>query len=182
MANAHAVPQGQVGYEPLYRQHYPRLVRLCRLLLADAHEAEDVAQEVFIKLLEAMRTETRAMAWEPWLTRVTVNACRDRRRSGWWKWWRAPRSVADPDISSLPEPPSQHPTPEAEALGRETRERIWQAFRRLPTRQQEVFALRYLEGASTEAVANALGLSLGSVKQHLFRAVHRLRAVIGEEA
>jgi RNA polymerase sigma factor (sigma-70 family) len=65
---------------------------------------------------------------------------------------------------------------------RETRERIWQAFRELPPRQQEVFALRYLEGWSTEAVANALGLSTGSVKQHLFRAVHRLRAVIGEEA
>jgi DNA-directed RNA polymerase specialized sigma24 family protein len=45
-----------------------------------------------------------------------------------------------------------------------------------------VFALRYVEGWSTEAVADALGLSTGSVKQHLFRAVHRLRAVIGGEA
>jgi RNA polymerase sigma-70 factor (ECF subfamily) len=166
-------------YEEIYRRHYRRVVRLCRLLLADPHEAEDVAQEVFVKLLQASRTETRAMAWEPWLTRVTVNACRDRRRSGWWKWWRAPRHTADDDVASVPDHPSPGPTPEEEALSHETCGRVWQAFRELPSRQQEVFTLRYLEGWSTEAVAEALGLSVGSVKQHLFRAVHRLRSVIG---
>jgi RNA polymerase sigma-70 factor (ECF subfamily) len=169
-------------YEELYRLHYLRVVRLCRLLLADPHEAEDVAQEVFVKLLQASKTETRAMAWEPWLTRVTVNACRDRRRSGWWKWWRAPWHTADADVPSVLDHPSPGPTPEEEALSREVRGRIWQVFRELPSRQQEVFALRYLEGWSTDAVAEALGLSVGSVKQHLFRAVHRLRAVIGGEA
>jgi RNA polymerase sigma-70 factor, ECF subfamily len=169
-------------YEDLYREHYPRVARLCDLLLADPHEAQDVAQEVFVKLLQALQTETRAMAWEPWLTRVTVNACRDRRRSGWWKWWRAPRHTSEADVSSVLEHPSAGPTPEEAALSREVCGRIWQLFRELPARQQEVFALRYLEGWSTDAVAEALGLSVGSVKQHLFRAVHRLRAAIGEEA
>jgi RNA polymerase sigma-70 factor, ECF subfamily len=182
VANVNAVPDEQDHYEQLYHLHYPRVVRLCRLLLADPHEAEDVAQEVFIKLLRALQTETRAIAWVPWLTRVTVNACRDRRRSGWWRWRRVRRHTDDPDAPSLPDRPSYGPTPEEEALSREARGRIWQAFRELPSRQQEVFALRYLEGWSTEAVANTLGLSAGSVKQHLFRAVHRLRAVIGGEA
>jgi RNA polymerase sigma factor (sigma-70 family) len=179
VANVNVVSDEQVHYEQLYGQHYPRVMRLCRVLLADPHEAEDVAQEVFIKLLRASKTETRVMDWEPWLTRVTVNACHDRRRSGWWKWWRAPRPTTDVAASSVQDRPSQRPTPEEEALNREARERIWQAFRALPSRQQEVFVLRYLEGWSTEAVADALGLSVGSVKQHLFRAVHRLRAVIG---
>ncbi len=85
-------------------------------------------------------------------------------------------------MPSILDPPSQRPTPEEEALSREVRGRIWQAFRELPSRQQEVFVLRYLEGWSTAAVAEALGLSAGSVKQHLFRAVHRLRAEIGGEA
>ena len=78
--------------------------------------------------------------------------------------------------------PSWRPTPEEEALTREGAARIWRAFRELPPRQQEVFALRYLEGWSTEEVAGALHLSVGSVKQHLFRAVRRLRRVIGGEA
>ncbi len=182
MANVNVVSDEQAHYEQLYRQHYARVMRLCRVLLADSHEAEDVAQEVFIKLLQASRTKTRAMAWEPWLTRVTVNACHDRRRSGWWKWWRAPRSTADDVAPSVPDFPGHSPTPEEEALNREARGHIWQAFRALSARQQEVFVLRYLEGWSTEAVADALGLSLGSVKQHLFRAVQHLRAVIGGEA
>ena len=50
------------------------------------------------------------------------------------------------------------------------------AFRGLPARQREVFALRYLEGCSTEETAQTLGLSTGSVKTHLFRAVHHMRA------
>jgi RNA polymerase sigma factor (sigma-70 family) len=182
VAKVNVVPDAQAHYEQLYRQQYPRVMRLCRVLLDDPHEAEDVAQEVFIKLLQASKTETRAMDWEPWLTRVTVNACHDRRRSGWWKWWRASRPTTDVAAPSVLDPPSRSPTPEEEALTREVHERIWQAFRVLPARQQEVFVLRYLEGWSTEAVADALGLSVGSVKQHLFRAVHRLRAVIGGEA
>jgi RNA polymerase sigma-70 factor (ECF subfamily) len=181
VAHVNVVPAAQVHYEQLYRLHYPRVMRLCRLLLADAHEAEDVAQEVFVKFWQASQTETRAMAWEPWLTRVAVNACRDRRRSAWWKRWRAARHTADVDAPFLLERSSSGPTPEEEALSREMLGRIWQVFRKLPARQQEVFALRYIEGWSTEAVGEALRLSTGSVKQHLFRAVQRLRAEIGEE-
>ena len=53
MVNVNAVPQAQAYYEQLYRQQYPQVMRLCRLLLGDAHEAEDVAQEVFVKLWQA---------------------------------------------------------------------------------------------------------------------------------
>jgi RNA polymerase sigma-70 factor (ECF subfamily) len=182
VAHVNAAPGTHAHFEQLYRQQYPRVMRLCRLLLADAHEAEDVAQEVFAKLWQASQTETRAMVWEAWLTRVAVNACRDRRRSGWWRWWHATQRSVDAEPISILDRPSWQPTPEEDTLNRETRGQIWQAFRALPRRQQEVFALRYVEGWSTEAVAEMLGLSTGSVKQHLFRAVHRLRAVIGDEA
>lgn len=181
MGQVNAGPTDDVQYEDLYRAHYGRVVRLCRLLLEDRHEAEDVAQEVFLKLHRASQTEARVTAWGPWLTRVAVNACRDRRRSGWWKWWRGIK-VTTPDGErqelDLPSPCS---TPEEEVLGREVREHIWSAYRALAPRQQEVFVLRYVEGWSTEAIADALGVSVGSVKQHLFRAIHRLRRTIGEE-
>src|SRR2546427_70813 len=70
------------------------------------------------------------------------------------------------------------PTPEEAALGLEERQRIWRVYRRLSPRQQEVFALRQLEGWSTDEVAETLGLSSGSVKRHLFRATHQLRAAL----
>jgi RNA polymerase sigma factor (sigma-70 family) len=149
VANVNAAPATHAHYEQLYRLHYPRVMRLCRLLLADAHEAEDVAQEVFIKLWQASQTETRAMAWEPWLTRVTVNACRDRRRSGWWKWWRAPRHTADGAFPAVLDCPSWGPTPEEDALTREGAARIWKAFRELPARQASIWPF-------IESVSNAL--------------------------
>jgi DNA-directed RNA polymerase specialized sigma24 family protein len=51
VSQVNAGSQEPVGYENLYRAHFPRVVRLCGLLLAGPHEAEDVAQEVFVKLL-----------------------------------------------------------------------------------------------------------------------------------
>ena len=165
----------QTGYEELYRAHYRRILRLCRLLLADPHEAEEVGQEVFLKLYRAHTGPVTPAAWGPWLTRVAINACRDRRRSAWWRWWRASGEPLDDGAT-----PGHGLTPEEETLNRETRWQIWQGFQQLSPRQREVFVLRHIEGSSTGEVAKTLGLSAGSVKRHLFRAIHQLRAVLGD--
>jgi RNA polymerase sigma-70 factor, ECF subfamily len=167
------VPGDRMEYEQLYREHRPQVLRICRLLLADPHEADDVAQEVLLKLLNELRASGNTISWRPWLNRVTVNACRDRRRSGWWKWWRSQATEFEENEFA-----HRDPDPEHMALAEETRRTIWEALRRLPARQREVFALRYLEGCSTEETAEALGLSTGSVKTHLFRAVHQMRATL----
>ena len=75
------MPVDQGEFEVLYRTHYARLIRLCCLWLDDPHEAEDVVQEVLLKLLKVSQSPYRPTAWEPWLTRVTRNACHDRQRS-----------------------------------------------------------------------------------------------------
>lgn len=170
------VADEQASYEELYRTHHARVMQLCRLLLTDLQEAEEVRQEVFLKLFRECQRQHDAMAWGPWLTRVTVNACRDRRRSGWWRWWRENgEEFSETDF------PDDSLTPEQVLLSRERRERLWQAYRCLSVRQQEVFVLRHLEGWETEAVAQTLGLTAGSVKQHLFRAVRSLRSALGED-
>jgi RNA polymerase sigma-70 factor (ECF subfamily) len=177
MESSTLVPAWQAPCEALYREHAGRVLRLSRVLLDDPQEAQDVAQEVFVKLLRAYPLATTSVLWGPWLLRVTVNACRDRRRAGWWRWWRTRH---DPiDAVALVDPA---PTPERTALGAEAREQIWRVFRRLPTRQREVLALRYVEGWSTQEVAAALNLTTGSVKRHLFRAVQRLRGALGGHA
>lgn len=167
------VAHNSSDYDELYRVHSERVRRLCRLLLADPDEAADVSQEVFIKLFREQQTASQPVAWERWLTTVTVNACRDRRRSGWWKWWRERHHEFDEGML-----PARRLSPEDEVSGAETARRVWDEFRRLSARQQEVFTLRQLEGWSTEDVAASLGLSAGSVKRHLYRAVHHLRAAL----
>jgi len=168
------VLSGQACYEELYRAHHERIVRLCRLLLKDRFEAEEVAQEVFLKLLRVSKGPPHG-AWEAWLIRVALNTCRDRRRSWWWR-WRREDSLELHDIHL----PSGDPTPEEKTVSREERERIWHFFRQLSLRQQEVFVLRYVEGWSGEEVAKILGVTSGSVKRHLFRAVHQMRKSLGD--
>ena len=159
--------------EALYREHGARLLRVCRLLLRNPQEAEDVVQAVFLKLVERSEAPDRAMAWGRWLTRVAINACRDRQRAAWWRLWdRATEEIELVDRDQ---------TPEAAVLTGETRGHIWRAFRQLSRRQREVFVLRHLEAWSTQEVADELGLSTGSVKRHLFRAIASLRETLGED-
>ncbi len=166
--------EDRARYEALFATHADRLRRLCRLLLSDRTEADDVVQEVFLKAYEVSGRLDPPRNWAAWLTRVTVNACRDRHRVGWWPRWRRMTDCLE-DMAL----PDAGPTPEQAAIGRETQDRIWRAFRELSGRQREVFVLRQLEGWSTAAVATALGLREGSVKSHLFRALRHLRAAAG---
>ena len=164
----------EIAYEELYKAHYPRVRRICRLLLRDSSEAEEVQQEVFLKMFQQYQSQNRPADWGDWLTRVVVNACHDRRRSPWWKWWRR----FSGEYREM-EHQSRDRTPEQVVLGREEQVRIWRHFGELSPRQQKVFVLRHLEGWSTEEVAKVLGLSNGSVKRHLFRAVQQLRKALG---
>ena len=167
------MPDAQECHEKLYREQHARILRLCRLLLRNQQEAEEVAQEVFLKLMQT-RAAQRRDSWDAWLTQVAVNACRDRRRSWWWRWRSdTPTECVDMQL------PSKGATPEETTVSREEREMIWQSFRKLSTRQQEVFVLRYVEGWSDRQVAAMLGVTPGSVKQHLFRAVQHLRKALG---
>jgi RNA polymerase sigma factor (sigma-70 family) len=157
--------------------HSGRLRRLCRLLLGDPHEADEVLQDVFVKALESERRQGPPRDWGPWLTRLTVNACRDRRRAGWWRRFRR----WSEQVETVPLVDAA-PSPEDLVMGSEARGRIWRAFRSLPHRQREVFVLRHVEGWSGPEIAAALGVSPGSVKRHLFRAVHRLRDAVRDAA
>jgi RNA polymerase sigma factor (sigma-70 family) len=167
---------GHPSFDQLYGRHAGSVVRLCRLLLRDPQEAQDVSQEIFVKLFKEHRNHTVA-EWDRWLRRVTINACRDRRRSAWWRLWRTGTSepLEENRIAG------REATPEQTVMRLETRRELWSAFRRLSTRQREVFALRHVEGLSTTEVAETLGVTEGSAKRHLFRAVRQLRVVLGSQ-
>jgi RNA polymerase sigma-70 factor, ECF subfamily len=177
MARVSALPAEEDDFRDIYARHQVRVLRLCRLLLSDTEEAEETAQEVFLKAFRSYRGGQRPDAWDKWLTTVTINACRDRRRSSWWKRWRSRTEEFDEFRS----PEHVHHSAEEEVSRRQTYKLVWGRFSKLSARQREVFALRHFEGWSTEEVAAHLGLSTGSVKQHLFRAVHELRKGIGKD-
>jgi RNA polymerase sigma-70 factor (ECF subfamily) len=160
-----------VDHERIYRAHKTRILNLCRLLLRDSDEAEDVTQEVFLRAFERLTSQDPPTVWEAWLVRVAVNACRDRQRSAWWKSRRKPGDLDElaPWLSS---------SSEEEARSREWQSRVWEHLRALNSKQRSVFVLRYIEGWSTGEVATTLNLTTAAVKTHLFRAVRHLRKAV----
>jgi RNA polymerase sigma-70 factor (ECF subfamily) len=161
----------QLDHDAIFRTHRARILGLCRLMLRENEEAEDVTQEVFIRAFEHLRNGEPPAVMEAWLVRVAVNACRDRQRSGWWKYLRK-----HADLDEIVPPAGR--SSESEAITRERETRIWRQLGALKSQQRNVFVLRYIEGWSTAEVAESLNLTEGSVKTHLFRAVRHLRKAL----
>ena len=164
-------------YELLYRRYHPRVLRVCRLMLNDMAEADEVTQEVFFKAFRAHKTGTAPDNWTSWLVKIAVNACRDRHRSGMWRWWRGSQVEFDEMVHG-----GQSGSIEEQTIRREQYENVWRQFRHLSARQRQVFTLRCIEQWSTEEVADELGLTLSAVKVHLFRAIRALRKALAKES
>ena len=163
-------PDGVRTFEELYDQYSNDVLRMAYFYLGDRQRAEDVCQDVFIKLY------TRADTIEPgkekaWLLRVTVNACRDLWRGAWLK-----RVVLGaPTLEIIP---SQDETIEQ----REEKEELMQAIHKLPGAFKETVLLHYYQGLGIAEIAQMLGLPEGTISSRLSRARKKLETLLKEEA
>ena len=149
------------------REHQQGAFRLAYLFLGDATEAEDVAQEAFVRAYRALDRFDATRPFRPWLLSIVANLARNRRRSlgRYLAAWRRMAEAATDRAPAADRPENWR----AEAL--------WQAVRRLSQQDQEVIYLRYyLELPETET-ASTLGVPPGTVKSRLHRALARLRVV-----
>lgn len=160
-----------------------RALRIAEISVRDRDEALDLVQDSMIKL--AQRYADRASdEWTPLFYRILQNGIRDwhRRRAvrtrvmGWFG-RRGREDDYDP-VAAAPDPAGR--TPEEQLANRSAMEKLESAIGELPTRQREAFMLRGLEGMNVAATASAMGCSEGTVKTHYSRAVHSLRASLGE--
>ena len=153
-----------------------RVYSLCRRLLQDSDEADCATQDVFLKAYQALQKEDAIALDDParWLTRIAVNTCLDRLRSQKWQLWRK-RPSPDDEALILAKTASRRPEAEERYYGTEITARIDAALLKLSGRQRAVFALRHYEDRSLEEIGQILGLDVGTVKAHMFRAVGKLR-------
>lgn len=110
---------------------------------------------------------------------ITVNLIRDHARNRRLQFWRWTNQRAHPleDISNWIS--GREPSPEAQALRAEQVNAIWDAAARLPERQRTVFLLRFVEDLDILDIAAVTGMKEGTVKTHLFRALHTVRERMG---
>ena len=157
-----------------------RVNALCRHMLQDPDEADSATQDVFLKAYQAMvredaREDGRTLD-DPgrWLSKIAVNTCLDRLRSKKWQIWRR-RPAPEDEATILAMTASQSPGSEDRYFAGQIHGRLNAALERLSARQRTVFTLRHYEEMSLEEIGQILGLDVGTVKAHMFRAIAKLR-------
>jgi RNA polymerase sigma-70 factor (ECF subfamily) len=153
-----------------------RVYAICYRMLQDPDEADSATQDAFLKAYQALQKENAKALDDPgrWLSRIAVNTCLDRLRSRKWQFWRRRPQAAD-ETMILAMARSKTPEGEQQLLASEIGVRLNAALARLSDRQRAVFTLRHHEDMSLEEIGAALGLDVGTVKAHMFRAVGKLR-------
>ena len=172
----HVRASGDVAaFGVLVTRYRARVVALARQMLAvqSPDEAEDVAQEAFVAAYDKRLSFKRGEPFRPWLYRIAVNRCLDRLRA-------QSRRPAFLEIASVPELIGEGGDPLEALLTEEGEQRLSAAVSALPPKLRAVFLLRHIDDLSYDEIAAAVGVPLGTVKTHLFRARALLRAALSE--
>ena len=170
------------AFDLLVRRHQQIVFAVALRMLGDRDEAEDVAQDVFVRAYRAIGSFRREAKLSTWLVSIAMNLCRNRRR-----WWARRKRVI---VASLDEPvetekgavehavadPAPGPRHQAESAERERH--IMAALLQLSEVDRTMIVLRDLQGHSYEEIAEIAGCQLGTVKSRLSRARVQLRALL----
>jgi RNA polymerase sigma-70 factor (ECF subfamily) len=152
-------------FHTLVARYRDRVINTAYRLLGDLHDAEDVAQEVFLKVYRGRVNFQAASSFSTWLYRITVNTCKNelRRRS------RRP-SLLEPDLESLGIRLPTAPSVEQDVIAREQRDIIQGTLDRLSETDREALILRDVQGLSYPEIVEVLGIGLSAVKMRVRRA------------
>jgi RNA polymerase sigma-70 factor (ECF subfamily) len=161
-------------FELLMRRYNERIYRAARAIVRDDQEAEDVVQQAYVNAFTHLRQFNHSARFSTWLTRIAINEALARvRRQSRYRVYDDEASRVEPSTSG---DPSQNP--ERQAFAGELRGLLEWSIDSLPDGMREVFVLREVEGMSTLAVAEVLGVSEDVVKTRLSRGRAALRRLL----
>ena len=150
-----------------------RIFRVAFAIVRDETEADTITQDTFIQAYANLAKFERRAELETWLTRIAINRSRDSLRRRKFVSLFAARDDGEDEI--IFEPVDERPDPERQFLSSQLRVAIHRAERTLSAQQKTIFRLRHYENLSLEEIAENLGLRAGTVRAHLFRAIHKIR-------
>lgn len=151
-------------------ERYDRAVyHLAYRTLRDVEEARDATQEAFFKAFRSLRTFKPGAKFSTWIFAIAYHGCCDRLS-------RRKHYTGD----ELPERADAGPGPEQQVIDLDRATRLRSAIEALPEKYRTVITLFHLQGKQYDEIATVLGLPMGTVKTHLFRAKEQLRRLLGE--
>lgn len=157
----------------LVDRFHRKIYRVAYAIVRDEVEADTITQDTFIQAYTHLAKFQGRSEFETWLTRIAINRSRDslRRR----RFVRFLSGNDEENREGWVEPVDDRPDPEREIMAHQLRAAIERAERQLSAQQKVIFRLRHYENRSLEDIAELLGLRAGTVRAHLFRAIHKIR-------
>ncbi len=165
------VQRGERGaFDLLVLRYQHKVVKLVARLLRDPTEAEDVAQEAFVKAYRALGSFRGDSAFYTWLYRIAVNTARNVMASRQRRPLDYEVELSESEQSAVDNRMQHSDTPEAAALTEEIHQTVNLAVEQLPEDLRTAIVLREVEGLSYEEIAEAMDCPVGTVRSRIFRA------------
>jgi RNA polymerase sigma-70 factor, ECF subfamily len=162
-------------YGQLVDKYSAKIINLAAMMITNRHDAEDIAQDAFVRAYKALPAFERKAKFSSWLYQITLNLCKDylksRSRSG--------RNIDDEHISAIDEG-TRNIAPRI-LLKAELSDRMRQCIAKLPYLYREAFVLRHLHGTDYDEIAGVTGTSADTVRVRAYRAREMLREMLSPD-
>jgi len=157
--------------EQLARRYLRPVAAVAASFLGDAHDAEDAAQETFLRAIDRIDSYDPRRPFAPWLYQIARNVARNRLDAR--ARWRM-EALPERDLAS------KAPSPDREAEHSEIRRRVTAELAKLPELRRTAFRLVDIDGVPVEEAAQLMGVTPATIRSHVYHARRDLRAALGD--
>ena len=168
----------QDAFGQLVLTHQNKVYTLCVHMVTNREEAEDLAQEAFLKAWRSLNSFQEESSFATWMHRLTTNVCLDHLRKQARRQNISTAVSLDDEESGWTEPADHTQDPQRRLEQQEQRELLTKALNELPEHHRRLIIMREVSGLSYQEIADALDADLGTVKSGISRARERLRKIL----
>lgn len=165
--------------DALIRLYKAKVFRFVAFSVADRDAADSITQDCFLKAHLTRHQFRGDCSISTWLMRIAFNLVRDHTKSQKFRFWKIAAATAIDAQDLSQHLPSGDSSAEAQVIARERVEIVHRTLQKLSDRQRSVFVMRFVEEMELSDIATATGMSLATVKTHLYRAVGAVRERLG---
>ncbi|WP_312472291.1 RNA polymerase sigma factor SigW [Neobacillus sp.] len=165
----------QDAYGEIVEIYKNSIYQLCFRMLGNRHEAEDMAQEAFIRAFVNIKSFNQNLKFSTWLFRIATNLCIDRMRKKKPDYYLDAEVAGTEGLNMYSQIPSDTPLPEKELESLELQEAVQKEILKLPEKYRSAIVLKYIEELSLNEISEILDLPLGTVKTRIHRGREALR-------